>query len=94
MDYEPELTGWKNKISNVSFEEFQTGPGFQVRQLPQELVRPAGQDDGPGIQPEPLIRMREALDEPGAEEAGAAGDKKRLAADFFPQRLCLTEDCI
>ena len=84
--------GWERKIKEVASEKLQIPAPGQMRRLVFESLRVSGENHRTGSQPQTVIGVGEALQKPYAEKTGAACDKKRLAANLFPQPAGLSKD--
>ena len=75
----------KGEIADVAGVAGDGRIGGQLRRLAAKGRPIARQDDGPSTERERLVGPGETLQQPGAEETGAAGDENPLAAQRFPQ---------
>jgi len=75
-------------------EQGDGGVASEMRGASAECVGIAGQQHSGEIEPEPAIGPQEALGDPRAHEAGAAGDEDPRAASAGPQRLGVLEDVV
>ncbi len=79
------LPGWKGEIPHVPLVARDGRIEGQVRRLRGERLPVARQDDDLAPKPELLVGPEKALQQPRAEEPGAAGDEDPLIAQRFPQ---------
>lgn len=79
------LSGRESEGSDVALDKGEVGAGGEVRGFPGKGGGVAGQDGGARAEAEGVVGVDEAFQQPHAEEAGAAGDEKGLAARLRPQ---------
>ena len=73
------------KVADIALEQGEGGIVREVRSFAAEGFGVAGEHGNARVEPERGIDVEERLREPGAEEAGAAGEQQALVGKLGPQ---------